>query len=77
MTAAHDEAQVATAPINDALDAMFRLVAETEQRRSEQIRRIAQLGGNEAEVASAQCLLKEIEKTLGLARAYRSILLSL
>jgi hypothetical protein len=77
-----DEAQPANPSSADALDALTRLVAETEQRRSEQISRVAQLaecdgGADMAERRLAERVLKEIETTLGMARAYQSILQSL
>ena len=77
-----------TSEITDAdadlasLVALTRLVAETEQRRSEQIDRIAQLREQTdhaalAGIRLAEQVLKEIEATLGLARAYQPILQSL
>ena len=79
MIAAGDQAHSATL---SAIEALTRLVDETEQRRDEQIRLIADLGGPQGEAAAAEQVLaervlKEIETTLGMARAYRSILQSL
>jgi hypothetical protein len=61
---------------------LSRLLAETELRRSQQIDRIAQLREQHgaailAEVHGAEQVLKEIERTLRLVRAYRLILQSL
>ncbi|WP_336489720.1 hypothetical protein [Methylobacterium nigriterrae] len=57
------------------LDAAIRDVAEAEQRRTRQIRLIAELTGQEQ--AHARQILAEIERTLAIARAHRSLLLSL
>jgi hypothetical protein len=82
MIAAGDQARPAAPSANEALEALTRLVAETEQRRDEQIRLIADLGSQQsgaaaAEQGLAERVLKEIETTLGMARAYQSILQSL
>ena len=82
MTATLHQAQPASSSPDGALDALTRLVVETEQRRSEQVHRLAQLaecGGADslAERALAERVLKEIEATLAMARAYQSILQSL
>ena len=82
MTSIANQAQPAIPAPDGALDALTRLVVETELRRSEQVQRIAQLdecGGKSSSAARvlAKRVLKEIEATLGMARAYQSILQSL
>jgi hypothetical protein len=82
MTATVDQASPVIPAPDGALVALTRLVVETEQRRSEQVQRIAQLDECVGESASAdrvlaKRVLKEIEATLGMARAYQSILQSL
>ena len=77
-----DEAQSANSSPDGALDALTQLVAETEQRRSQQVQRIAELAERDgaavlAERVIAERVLKEVEATLGMARAYQSILQSL
>jgi hypothetical protein len=74
--------QTTSCPSDTELDAVLRLVGETEQRRSEQINRVAQLreqagGAALADVRLAEQVLKEIETTLVLARACRTVLRSL
>ncbi|MDR7039731.1 hypothetical protein J2X36_004509 [Methylobacterium sp. BE186] len=53
-----------------------RQVAEAEQRQARQNYLIAGLVGNEEALVHAQQVLAEITRTLVLARAYRSLLLS-
>jgi hypothetical protein len=82
MITAGDQARPAVPSANEALEALTCLAAETERRRDEQIRLIADLGSQNggavaAERMLAERVLKEIEATLGMARAYRSILQSL
>ena len=77
-----DEAQPANSSPDGALDALTQLVAETEQRRSQQVQRVAELAERDgaatlAERVIAERVLKEVEATLGMARAYQSILQSL
>ncbi|MDR7040523.1 hypothetical protein J2X36_005306 [Methylobacterium sp. BE186] len=57
------------------LEQAHRHVVEAEQRREQQIRLITGLCGTEK--ALAQQALTEIERTLAIARAHRSLLLSL
>ncbi|KAB1069234.1 hypothetical protein [Methylobacterium soli] len=82
MSAPTETRQTAPSASDEAIEAAIRLVTETEQRWSEQIDRIAQLREQTdsaalAEVPLAKQVLREIETTLGLARAYRAILQSL
>ena len=82
MIGAGDQAHPAAPSANEALEALTRLVAETEQRRDDQARLIVDLGSQKSDAAAAEQVLakrvlKEIETTLGMARAYQSILQSL
>jgi hypothetical protein len=79
MSAFTETRHTAPAPPDMGLNAVIRLVGQTEQRWGEQRERVVQLreqtrGAALAEVRLAEQVLKEIETTLVLARAYRSVL---
>ncbi|MER2269379.1 hypothetical protein [Methylobacterium oxalidis] len=59
------------------LELASRQLAEAEQRQARQIHLIAGLVGSEEALVHAQHVLAEITRTLTLARAHRSLLLSL
>ncbi|WP_336488426.1 hypothetical protein [Methylobacterium nigriterrae] len=63
--------------LEEPLDAVNRLVAETEERRRDQVRLIARLSESARCTVLAERLLREVECTLTVARAYQSILQSL
>ena len=82
MSAFTETGQTAPAAPGMGLNAVIRLEGETEQRWSEQIKRVAQLreqthGAAPAEIRLAEQVLREIETTLVLTRAYRSVVQSL
>ena len=58
----------------NTLHALAHVITETEQRRSEQLRLMAELAGSPHALTTAKRVLTEIEKTLGVSRAYLSIL---